>query len=214
MKITRDILNVSLVDALLNNQLAVFKSDTIYGIFASALSPEAFKNLSLVRPKSEGKYYIVLASNTYQLKIFGLNATSLKAASKLWPGSITVVMKSENIKFKHLANNNGEIGFRIPDSREIRSLLDSSGPLLAPSCNPEGQPPASNIKEAIDYFGKKIAIYVDSGQISLYQTPSTVIKVSNSELELLREGRVEFSVIKNKLKIDHGKQKICEKKAL
>ena len=55
MKIVKDILDVSVVSALNSGQLAVFKSDTIYGIFASALSLDAFSALSLVRPKSEGK---------------------------------------------------------------------------------------------------------------------------------------------------------------
>ena len=214
MKIVKDILDVSVVGALNSGQLTVFKSDTIYGIFASALSLDAFSALSLVRPKSEGKYYIVLAANTDQLESFNLNADSLKMASKLWPGPITAVIKTENINFKHLANKDGEIGFRIPADRKLRELLNLSGPLLSPSCNPEGQLPAANITEAINYFGEKVAVYADSGQVPPSQPPSTVIKISSSEPELLREGKFKFNVIKNKLEIDTDKKEPYKKRKL
>lgn len=214
MKIIKDILDSSVPSALNSGQLAVFKSDTIYGIFASALSLEAFRALSLVRPKSKGKYYIVLAANTAQLDVFKINADSVKMVSKLWPGPITAVIKSENIKFSHLANKDGEIGFRIPADRKLRELINLSGPLLAPSCNPEGQPPAANITEAINYFGEKVAVYVDSGQVPLSQPPSTVIRINNSELELLREGKIKFNVIKNKLKICTDKKEPYKKRKL
>lgn len=200
MKIVNDILDSSVVDALKNNQLAVLKSDTIYGIFAKALNLDAYKNLIKTRPKTEGKYYIVLISNIKQISSLGIDYQQLAIAKKFWPGPITFVLSSSNQQFSYLANKDCEIGLRIPANKKLRDLLKATGPLLAPSCNPESKPPATNIKQAIEYFKDGVSVYVDSGEVPLNQPASTVIGFNSGKLHLLREGAVKFSKIQEKLR--------------
>ena len=68
-------------------------------------------------------------------------------------------------------------------------------PLIAPSANLEGKPPPKNIQEAVDYFGDKIDLYVDSGEIE-NEKPSTIVKIENGEIKILREGNVSYNKIK------------------
>ncbi|HMS32218.1 MAG TPA: tRNA (guanosine(46)-N7)-methyltransferase TrmB [Candidatus Saccharibacteria bacterium] len=202
MKTTNNILDSSVVDVLKNNQLAIFKSDTIYGIFASALSLRAYQNLIKVRPKSAGKYYIVLISGKQDALSLGISEDDFNRVSSLWPGSVTVLLKTNNNKYAHLTNSDGQIGIRLPGDKNLRKLLSLTGPLLAPSANPEGQIPASNIEQAQSYFSDSVQLYVDSGEVSLNQPPSTVIDIdANLNLSLVREGAVDFHFIKNKLKL-------------
>jgi tRNA A37 threonylcarbamoyladenosine synthetase subunit TsaC/SUA5/YrdC len=53
--------------------------------------------------------------------------------------------------------------FRIPRDAALRRLLKKTGPLVAPSANPQGLPTAGNIKEAVAYFGGDVDFYVDGG---------------------------------------------------
>jgi L-threonylcarbamoyladenylate synthase len=69
-------------------------------------------------------------------------------------------------------------------------LLQRTGPLIAPSANFEGEPPASTIRAAKKYFGKKVDFYADAGR--LVSRPSTLIKMEKGWLIVLREGAVKI----------------------
>ncbi|MEK7077097.1 MAG: Sua5/YciO/YrdC/YwlC family protein, partial [Patescibacteria group bacterium] len=58
------------------------------------------------------------------------------------------------------------------------------GPLVAPSANIEGKPPAWTIKEAKKYFGDKADFYVDGGTIK--KSPSMLIKIEDGTAVRLR----------------------------
>lgn len=200
MKVITNINDQVVADALNNNQLAVFKSDTIYGIFAKANSPKAYQNLTRVRPKSRGKYYIVLISSLDDAKSIGINEEALNLISNFWPGPVTVALKLEDPNYNYLANDDGQIAIRMPDDENLLSLIKKSGPLLAPSCNPEGSIPASNINQAIDYFGDRVLIYVDAGEVLLDQPPSTVLGLDGKNLTVFREGALPIRELKKQIK--------------
>ncbi len=70
-------------------------------------------------------------------------------------------------------------------NKKLFSLLQKTGPLVAPSANPQGLTPASNIKEAKKYFGDRVDFYIAGG--TLISKPSTIIKINkNGEIEVLR----------------------------
>ncbi|MBW6431834.1 Sua5/YciO/YrdC/YwlC family protein, partial [Patescibacteria group bacterium] len=58
------------------------------------------------------------------------------------------------------------------------------GPLIAPSANPEGMPPALNITIAKEYFGSKVDYYRDSG--NLEGEASTIIDLSSNNPKVIR----------------------------
>ncbi len=70
----------------------------------------------------------------------------------LWPGPVSVVL--------------GPTAFRLPAPAWLRDLLRLTGPLAAPSANPNGQPPAATIEEARRYFGDQISLYVQGGRLT------------------------------------------------
>jgi L-threonylcarbamoyladenylate synthase len=67
------------------------------------------------------------------------------------------------------------------------SVLDATGPLLAPSANIEGHEPAENIEQAVSYFDDTVAVYVDSGPIT-NSLPSKIIAINDDdEIEIIRD---------------------------
>jgi tRNA A37 threonylcarbamoyladenosine synthetase subunit TsaC/SUA5/YrdC len=81
---------------------------------------------------------------------------------------------------------------RLPEGKEINQLLKQTGPLLTSSANLASKPPANNIEEAQKYFGDEVNFYVDGGNLS-DRKPSTIIRVIDDAVEVLREGAVKIN---------------------
>ena len=55
-------------------------------------------------------------------------------------------------------------------------MIKETGPLVAPSANTEGMPPAKNIFQAREYFGETVDFYKNGG--SVISEPSTIVKIN------------------------------------
>ncbi len=87
-------------------------------------------------------------------------------------------------RWKYLHRGTNTLAFRLPSKKSLRNLLKKTGPLVAPSANPEGKPPAKTIKEAKRYFKNKIDFYLDGGRIA--GKPSKLIQIEKDKIIVLR----------------------------
>jgi tRNA A37 threonylcarbamoyladenosine synthetase subunit TsaC/SUA5/YrdC len=71
----------------------------------------------------------------------------------------------------------------------FRDFVSKTGALLTSSANAPGEPTATNLAEAQAYFGDQVDFYVDSGQAAV-PVPSTVIRIVDDAVEVLRQGAV------------------------
>jgi L-threonylcarbamoyladenylate synthase len=91
-----------------------------------------------------------------------------------------------------LNQDTGRQAFRIVRApEELLTLLDQTGPLLTSSANQPGEPTANTIAEAQTYFADTIDFYVDGGDLS-DQKPSTLIRIVDDAIEVLREGGMQI----------------------
>jgi L-threonylcarbamoyladenylate synthase len=80
-------------------------------------------------------------------------------------GPTSIVFDCPDDSLAHLHRGTKTLAFRLPLLKPLRDLLLLTGPLIAPSANPEGLPPAQNLTEARGYFGGLVDLYVDGGEI-------------------------------------------------
>jgi L-threonylcarbamoyladenylate synthase len=181
---------------LKNGKIVITKTDTLYGILADALNKNVVEKVYKIKGRKKEKPYIVLIPDISFLKLFSAKI-SKKAEKLLNAKGITVILPLKNTdKFRYLHRGKNEIAFRIPNDNELIDLMKKINlPLIAPSANIEGEPPAKNIKEAVNYFGDKVDLYIGRGEI-VEQKPSTIVKVENGKLKILREGNVSYNKIK------------------
>ena len=179
--------------------IGVMPTDTIYGLVGSALKPDTVARIYKVRQRSPDKPFIILISKLADLKKFDIELSSSQEdfLTKNWPGPLSVILPCPNPKFKYLHRGTKTLAFRLPSSRPLLGLLASTGPLVAPSANPEGLPAAQTIKQAKDYFGDKLDFYL-SGKVK--NEPSTLISLVGEKVVVLREGRLN-----SKLKVQIAK---------
>lgn len=155
-------------------------TDTIYGIVGKAKSPAAVSRIYTIRKRAPEKPCIILIGNTKELEKFGinLNEDQEKVIKDFWPGPVSIILDCDNEELAQLHRGTKALAFRLPDDPGLRKLLEECGPLIAPSANLEGEPPAKNILEAKRYFNDGVDMYLDGGTIE--GKPSKIIRLDNN----------------------------------
>jgi len=186
-----------IVETLTDDKLVVMKSDTIYGIFVSALSQAAVKKLHVMRRNNQKEGFLVLADSVETVaQLVEIPPEVMARLKNIWPtcpdanlGATSVIFNATNANKNLLTDTRyspPEICFRVPNDETLREVLRQTGPLCAPSANLPEQPPAQNIAEAKKYFSDKVTLYVDGGECN-ENSPSRIIKfASDGSVETVR----------------------------
>ncbi|MBM3257176.1 MAG: threonylcarbamoyl-AMP synthase [Candidatus Liptonbacteria bacterium] len=182
--------NIELLNVLKKGGVAVIPTDTIYGIVGSALRKETVARIYNLRKRNLKKPFIVIISSLDALAQFGIKLSLLhrpvmRFLKGVWPGRVSVALPVKSKKFEYIHRGTNYIAFRIPAKKSLRELLEKTGPLVAPSANLEGEPPATTLREAQRYFGARVDYYVDGGKIQ--KKASTIVKILGSKPVTLRK---------------------------
>lgn len=178
------------IEILSSGGQVVMPTDTIYGIVASALLPLAVERVFEVRQRDLHKPVIILIADEADLERFSIVRSREMQAflCSVWPGAVSVVLSAEDSRYEYLHRGTRTLAFRLPADSNLRAFLRQSGPLIAPSANIAGQPPATTIDEARQYFGSAVKLYIDSGKREC--APSTLVRWTPESVTLLRQGSV------------------------
>jgi len=162
-----------IINILKNDGIGVIPTDTLYGLVGSAFSRKAINRIYKIKNRDKKKKLIILISSIKDLEKFNIkiNKEQAKILAKFWPGKVSIIL-----------NN---IAFRLPAKKSLIEILRKTGPLVAPSANPENLEPAENIIKAKEYFGENVDFYLSGG--TLKSNPSTLIKINKKGgTEILR----------------------------
>lgn len=173
----------TLVSTLRHNGIAVMRTDTIYGIVGRANSRAAVERIYQAKGRTPSKSPIVLISSPTQL-FDAYEPSVLKLLEQFWPGPHSIILPSTQSP-SWIQRENNSVAYRLPDDAALRLLIERTGPLIAPSANPEGVPPASTIAEATRYFGDSVDWYEDSGTVDSGK-PSSLHQYHNGTFRQLR----------------------------
>lgn len=175
-----------LAELLLGGAVGVLPTDTVYGLVARATDEAAVTRLYSLKDR-EHKPGTIIAASVDQLVELGLKKRYLTPIEQYWPGGVSVVIPTHELAYLH--QGVGSLAVRVPAVDTLRSLLEQTGPLLTSSANKPGEPVSDNVLEAETYFGDSVDFYTDGGDLSGHQ-PSTVIRIVDDEIEVLRQGAV------------------------
>ena len=182
-------------DYLRAGRIVCAPTDTIYGLLADALNKETVERLYSIRRPSNRPFIILLPNIEW---IYRFNPIIKPYHESLFSLGITLIVYPKSFFPNYLTRARRGLAFRIPPKDtfigKVLSALDK--PVVAPSANPEGEKPATNVQEAINYFGERIDLYVDGGKIE--GEPSTIFKlIGYRGLRLVREGKVKGKEVLN-----------------
>jgi L-threonylcarbamoyladenylate synthase len=169
--------------------IVVLPTDTLYGLITSVFSEKAVEKIYKIKERNKDKPFIVLISSIKDLEEFGIKGNF----SKIFIPKVSVLVSCKNTKFKYIHRGTGEIAFRLISKRNknLYDLINKVGPIVAPSANRESEKPAETISEAKKYFGDKVDYYINGGM--KIGEPSTLIRVKEGKIEILRQGTVRIN---------------------
>jgi L-threonylcarbamoyladenylate synthase len=176
---------------LKNGGILAVPTETVYGLAVKFDYPEAISKLKKLknRPEESAKIFTLMISDRNQIKNYGiLTQFESEIAEKYFPGELTLVL-NKNPSFKNPYFDHFEsIGIRIPAHDFMLNLLQKSGPLIVTSANYAGEAPALKSQDLNNMLEIDGIIKGESNG----NPPSTVIKVENGEIKILRQGGLKI----------------------
>ena len=183
--------------ALARGKLVVFPTETLYGLGADARSDAAVEHLVAVRGREAGKPILVLVRDVAMAETVAAEMPegARRLAARFWPGPLTLVLRARPGLSAALTAGSGTIGVRAPGHPAAAAIVAGlGGPVTAPSANPPGGTPPRRLDEARAYFGDRVDVYVDGGELP--GGGSTVASVDGDELRVLRAGVVSEAALR------------------
>jgi L-threonylcarbamoyladenylate synthase len=173
------------VEILKKGGVGVIPTDTLYGLVASAFNRGAVDKVYKLKNRQSDKPCIILIGHIDELQRFCIKISTqlINKLSNYWPGPVSIILPCHEQRLLYLHRGTRSLAFRLPAKKSLKALLARSGPLVAPSANPENQPPAQNIKQAKAYFGEQADFYLN-GRIG--KKASKLIKFVGNDVEIIR----------------------------
>ena len=175
------------IEILTQGGVGVLATDTLYGLVGSALSSETVDRIYALKQRNHTKPLIVLIAQIEDVEQFGviLSEKLIEQLKQYWPGPYSILLPTIDDQFEYIHRSTDQIAFRLPDKPELIEVLMQTGPLVAPSANMEGMPPATTLKEARNYFGTDVDFYVDGGERK--NKASTLLSFDGENVVIERE---------------------------
>ena len=170
--------------------LLAVPTETVYGLAANGLDPEAVENIYEVkgRPAVKPLSLMVPGPEAIDLYCRDVPEQARVLAKKYWPGPLTIVLKARD-RIPSIVRAGGDtIGLRCPDHPLTLALLrEAQIPLAAPSANPSGLSSPKSAQEVLAYFDGRIEAVLDGGPCGI-GTESTIVSLAETPYRVLREG--------------------------
>src|SRR3989344_5673474 len=140
------------VEVLNRGGVVVYPTDTLYGLGANALNPEAVEKVFAIKGRELGKPLPVIVKNMmWAEELANISSRNKEILNKAWPGKFTAVLTNKKIIPEVLNSGVKSIGMRIPDFVFTDKLLGKFGyPLTATSANVPGHEPTNDINKIIE----------------------------------------------------------------
>ena len=182
-------------------ELVAFPTETVYGLGADALRPEASKKIYAAKGRPSDNPLIVHICKFEELESI---AKEVPRQAKLlsdafWPGPLTmVVYKNERVPYETTGGME-TVAVRMPNHPVALGLIEESGCLIAaPSANTSGKPsPTEAAHVALDMDGR-IPMILDGGAVGI-GIESTIIDLTEEVPMILRPGYITKEMLEEVL---------------
>lgn len=170
--------------------LVAFPTETVYGLGADALNPEAVGKVYEAKGRPSDNpmiVHIARASDIGQLTP-RLSPDIVTLIENFWPGPLTLVVKRKKGVPDRTTGGLDTVGVRMPDSKLALDLINwSDCPIAAPSANLSGKPSPTRVQDVIEDLNGKVDAIL-KGPDCRVGIESTVLDVSGETPTVLRPG--------------------------
>lgn len=180
-------------------RLVAFPTETVYGLGADGLNPEAVKKIFLAKGRpSDNPLILHIAESTDVLRLAREVEGDLRIPQLIkhfWPGPLTLVLPKQKIIPGEVTAGLDTVAIRMPQHPVALALIKASGvPLAAPSANRSGYPSPTTGQHVYDDLGGRIEAILESGPTGV-GLESTVLDLSAEVPVILRPGGITWEAL-------------------
>lgn len=181
--------------------LVAFPTETVYGLGANALDPDAVASIYEAKGRpSDNPLILHVSSVEMAERVVEINRRARMLIEAFWPGPLSVVLPAKDIVPLRTRGGLPTAAVRMPDSAPALALIEMSGlPIAAPSANISGRPSPTDAKTVLSDMGDRVPLVIDGGD-TRFGVESTVVDVTGVHAVLLRPGGVSKEDMENVLK--------------
>ena len=191
------------IEVLDNDGLVIFPTETVYGIASKATSLKAVDKLYEAKKRPRDKAINIMVGDSKDISKYAKINSEIEAKiiEEFMPGGITLILDKVDDFGEGFTLSNNTIGVRIPNNTiALKILKNISFPLTVPSANISNKPAGTEVKDIIDDFRNTVDIIIDGGK-SVDSIPSTIVRVEDNKINILRQGKISEDEIKERVGI-------------
>ena len=173
-------------ELIINGNLIIYSTDTLYGFGVDASNTNAIKKLNQIKGRSQA--YSIIVSSFEMLKQYANIDSVIKSElKKIFPGAYTAILEKTNSSLSNLVTNNlSTVGIRIPDFDPILKIVDKiDKPIITTSVNYHGKSSLNHLDQIKKQFSN---IDIFTNYTDKESKGSTIIDFTAKPFNILRIG--------------------------
>lgn len=175
-----------------------FPTETVYGLGANALDPEAVARIFAAKQRPSWDPLIVHVLNRDMLDQVAVSipGNAARLMDVFWPGPLTLLLPRHPSIPEIVTAGRPRVGVRMPEHPVAQALLAASGlPLAAPSANAFGRTSPTTAQHVAEDLEGRIDAILDSGETT-HGLESTVVDTCEDPCVVYRPGVVTLEQIR------------------
>ena len=179
-------------DIIKNGGLVAIPTETVYGLGANGLDPDAVAKIFIAKGRPQDNPLILHVADPADMEKFchAIPESAYRLAETFWPGPLTMVLPARDCVPKCTTAGLPTVAVRCPDNAVTRNIIRLAGvPVAAPSANISGKPSTTTASHVRHDHDGKIDAIVDGGACRV-GVESTIIDLTDDRPRLLRPGGI------------------------
>ena len=171
-----------------------YPTDTGYGIGCDIFNPRAIKQVVQLKKRPKNKPFSFMCPDLKDISHYAhVSNTAYRLLKKNLPGPYTFVLPGTKLVPKVMTTRQKTVGIRVPENEICRLLLEElDTPLINTSIPVDDDTRGPHEAYEIDQLiGNRIDLIIDGGPV--YPDPSTLIDLTGTSPEILREGKGDIT---------------------
>jgi L-threonylcarbamoyladenylate synthase len=179
-------------DLIRTGGLVAFPTETVYGLGANALDPQAVQRIYKTKGRPSSSPLIVHVADEAMAKSISAEWPTLAhvLAARFWPGPLTLVVKKSSTIPDAVTAGLDSVGVRVPAHPLALDLIRRAGvPIAAPSANRFTQISPTTAEHVRTALGDRVDLILDGGPTQV-GIESTVVTLTREPPSVLRPGMI------------------------
>ena len=177
------------IESIKNGGIVIFPTDTVYGIGCDPYNEDAIERIYELKNRDSTKPLPILGySKRFLENIVEFDETTNRIAEKFWPGRLTIVLPLKDNRLQKLSRGTNTLAVRVPNNKCVLAFLKKCELIVGTSANISGKEPFTDPQNIENEF-MDCDIFLNDGIIHS-SGASTVIKIENGEIVILRSGDI------------------------